>query len=283
MSAGQYPGNLWNQNHWNPGTRGPELCSTARRLPIPGSTRTLSLGARRSAMRRPGLSCLALLVIACSLGTAVHASAQIYAWRDSRGQLVLSNDGSRAVATYGVAATSEIRTTRRLPRSTRASAYDALIEEHAGIQGLSPDLVRAVIQVESAFNPRAVSPKGAMGLMQLMPGTAAEFGVLNPFDPAENIRGGVAYLRQLLERYDNQVELALAAYNAGPGAVDKYGGHVPPYRETRDYVRRVKSVTPIRVGPKRVIYKIVEIVNGREVPRYSDTKPAAPSKVVTRR
>jgi len=196
---------------------------------------------------------------------------------------VLSNDGTRAVATYGVATNSELRTTRRLPTSTRASLYDSLIEEHAGNYAISPDLVRAVIQVESAFNARAVSPKGAMGLMQLMPATAAEHGVVDPFDPAENIRGGVAYLRELLDRYDNQVELALAAYNAGPGAVDKYGKQIPPYRETRDYVRRIKSVTPIRIGPKRVIYKIVEIVNGREVPRYSDTRPSAAAKIVTRR
>jgi soluble lytic murein transglycosylase-like protein len=234
-------------------------------------------------MQRPALPCAALLVVACTLGSALPVSAQIYAWRDGRGRLVLSNNGTRAVATYGTAPTSEIRTTQRLPRSTRGSLYDSLIEEHAGNHGLSPDLVRAVIQVESAFNPRAVSPKGAIGLMQLMPGTAAEFGVVDPFDPADNIRGGVQYLRQLLDRYDNQVELALAAYNAGPGAVDKYGGRVPPYRETRDYVRRIKSVTPIRIGPKRVIYKIVEIINGREVPRYSDAKPALPSKVVTRR
>lgn len=189
-------------------------------------------------MRRPGLSCLALLVIACSLGTAVHASAQIYAWRDSRGQLVLSNDGSRAVATYGVAATSEIRTTRRLPRSTRASAYDALIEEHAGNQGLSPDLVRAVIQVESAFNPRAVSPKGAMGLMQLMPATASSLDVQDSFDTRENIEGGVRHLRVLMDRYRNDLPVVLAAYNAGDTAVLNYRG-VPPYRETRQYVIRV--------------------------------------------
>ena len=105
---------------------------------------------------------------------------------------------------------------------------------------MDPDLVRAVIQVESAFNPRAVSPKGAMGLMQLMPAHGRRNSASAiPFDPAENIRGGVRYLKRLLTRYDQKVELALAAYNAGPGAVDQYGQQVPPYRETRDYVKKI--------------------------------------------
>ena len=108
--------------------------------------------------------------------------------------------------------------------------------------GIRPDLVRAVIQVESAFNPRAVSPKGAMGLMQLMPATAKQFGVIDPFNPAENIRAGVSYLRQLLDRYDHDEQLALAAYNAGPGAVDKYGSKVPPYKETQNYVLKITGI-----------------------------------------
>ena len=110
----------------------------------------------------------------------------------------------------------------------------------------SPDLVRAVIRVESGWNPRARSDKGAQGLMQLMPGTAAEYGVTNPFDPEQNIRGGVAYLEDADGPIRRQTELALAAYNAGPGAVEKYGRTIPPYRETQAYVRKIVSVTEVQ-------------------------------------
>lgn len=210
------------------------------------------------------------------------ASAQIYSWRDAQGHLVLSDRPAGQGASYVGPATGSIRTTR--PQvGRRAGHYDGIIEEHAGLHGINPELVRAVIQVESGFNARAVSPKGAMGLMQLMPATATEFGVGNPFDPAENVRAGVAYLRRLLDRYDGRVELALAAYNAGPGAVDRHGAQVPPYRETREYVRKITSVTEIPIGPKRVIYKIVELIDGREVPRYSDRRPPGTFTVVTRR
>jgi soluble lytic murein transglycosylase-like protein len=210
------------------------------------------------------------------------ASAQIYTWRDAEGHLVLSDRPAGQGAAYAGPSTGDIRTTR--PVTGRATgAYDGIIEEHAAAHGISPDLVRAVIQVESGFNPRAVSRKGAMGLMQLMPATATHYRVLDPFDPAENIRAGVAYLRRLLDRYSNRVDLALAAYNAGPGAVDRHGERVPPYKETREYVRKITSVTAIPVGPKRVIYKIVELIDGREVPRYSDRKPAGHFEVVGRR
>jgi soluble lytic murein transglycosylase-like protein len=152
-----------------------------------------------------------------------------------------------------------------------------VIEEHATRNGVRKDLVRAVIQVESAFNPRAVSSKGAMGLMQLMPATARQFGVRNAFDPDENVRGGVAYLRQLLDRYDGNERLALAAYNAGPGAVDRYGETVPPYRETRDYVSRVDRLAGQTEGRspsgRPRIYKVVETIDGREVTKYTDVPP----------
>jgi len=106
---------------------------------------------------------------------------------------------------------------------------------------LDPDLVNSVIRAESGFNPKAVSRKGAMGLMQLEPQTAAQLGVADPFDPETNVDGGTRYLRELLVRYNFDLIKALAAYNAGPGAVRKYGG-VPPYRETQRYVQRVAKL-----------------------------------------
>jgi len=211
-------------------------------------------------------------------GLVSPAGAQIYSWRDGSGTLVVSdrrlNPGAR---TFAVASTSTIRATR--PGQQYDAAYDRVIADSAAAHGVRPELVRAVIQVESAFNPRAVSPKGARGLMQLMPATARDLGVKNVFDPEENIRGGVAYLKQLLDKYDGNEELALAAYNAGAGAVEKYGNRVPPYQETRAYVRKILSVTAIQVRGS-VIYKIVELIDGREVPRYSNVKPAGDYEIV---
>lgn len=113
-----------------------------------------------------------------------------------------------------------------------------IAERYAHQYKVPSSLVKAVIEAESGYDMTALSPKGAMGLMQLMPATAASLGVHDPYSPEENIRGGVGFLKDLLERYDNDYKKALAAYNAGPGAVDKYGG-VPEYRETKDYVDKV--------------------------------------------
>lgn len=118
---------------------------------------------------------------------------------------------------------------------------EPLISRHSERQNLDPKLVRAVIQTESGYNLRALSNKGAMGLMQLMPGTASLLNVRNPYDADDNLRGGTTYLRSLIDRFAGSVELAVAAYNAGPGAVARHGG-VPPYQETRDYVRRVLAL-----------------------------------------
>lgn len=118
---------------------------------------------------------------------------------------------------------------------------DQLITKNSSRFGIDPYLVFLVIEQESHFRTRAVSPKGAQGLMQLMPGTARRLGVKRPFDPAENIRGGTQYLKELLTMFNNRVDLALASYNAGEGRVLNYGNRVPPFRETREYVRRISG------------------------------------------
>jgi hypothetical protein len=125
--------------------------------------------------------------------------------------------------------------------STGNAKIDALIRQNGARYNVDPYLIFCVMEQESHFNARVVSPKGARGLMQLMPGTGARFGVRRPFDPAENIMGGTRYLKQLLEQFGGSVDLVLASYNAGEGAVMKYGGRVPPYRETRDYVKRISK------------------------------------------
>lgn len=158
----------------------------------------------------------------------------------------LSEDGRYALlcASLPVAAPNE---TQPDPRATGHVSFEAEIRTAARTYQLSEALITTLIRQESGFDPNAVSPRGAIGLMQLMPGTARELGV-DPRDPAANIRGGAAYLRRQLDRFDGRLDLALAAYNAGAGAVDRHGG-IPPYAETLTYVARILDRLSTKADP----------------------------------
>jgi len=179
-----------------------------------------------------------LFLLGCFVVPTV-ACADIYTFTDAAGVTHYSNVPNdsryeRVIAEplpAAVGAKSEWR--------VRAATYSALIEEAAHRAGVDAALVRAVVAVESAFDPSAVSSKGAQGLMQLRPTTAQRYGVSKPLDPRENLRGGASYIRDLLKRYGNDMELALAAYNAGEDAVDRHGRTIPPFPETRAYVPAV--------------------------------------------
>jgi soluble lytic murein transglycosylase-like protein len=188
-------------------------------------------------MRAIGLS-LAILLSVAATGAA---RADIYAYTDPAGVTHYSNVPVdpryvRVIAEPPPAAPPAAPNTEW---RSRAAAYADLIEEAARKAEVSPALLRAVIAVESAFDPLAVSPKGAQGLMQLRPATAKRYGVHRPFDPRDNLRGGASYIRDLLKRYGNDLELVLAAYNAGEDAVDRHGRTIPPFPETRAYVPAV--------------------------------------------
>ena len=172
----------------------------------------------------------AMLAVAVALVAAVVAA-------EPSGRVVLLRepDGTPRIVSYPGRSSRAV-----VPRGS-INHRDALwphVERTARAHGVDPELVDLVIRMESGYNPNAVSPKGARGVMQLMPGTARQYGVRDVFDPRENIGAGVRYLKDLLQRYGNDVASALAAYNAGPEAVERHAG-VPPYRETRDYVATI--------------------------------------------
>ena len=199
-----------------------------------------SKGISRFSMKFGSLLLLAGLVVASSA-----SAAPIYSWRDSSGATHFSDKnpppGTQAQVWTAKGANFsvfKVAPSRSFRGKLFKNAYNSFIESAALTHGVASSLVKAVIHAESAFNPRAVSRKGARGLMQLMPGTANDMGVRNCFDPAQNIGGGARYLAFLLQRFDGNLKLAVAAYNAGPGAVEEFNG-VPPYAETQSYVRRV--------------------------------------------
>ena len=195
--------------------------------------------------RGPHASVLAVMVVfAVVLGASAPVSAQVVMERRADGSVVITNQKRRAPSTRTSPGVQVLSAPRG--RATSMPQLEDWVTRYAGRQNLDVNLVLSVISAESAFDPRARSHKGAIGLMQLMPDTARELGIDDPWDPESNIRGGTRYLRRMLDRFGQDLELALAAYNAGPGAVERNGG-IPPYRETRNYVQRV--LTRYRGGP----------------------------------
>lgn len=201
-----------------------------------------------------GILLLVTMVAMLPVSARVVAS-EIYVFKQSDGTRLFTDEKKRAkgltyISTYG--RPTAYRSCGRLTKAAlraRGDGYQTLIDKHAAAQDVPPELVRAVMHVESCFEHRAVSRVGARGLMQLMPETASLLGVKDSFDAGQNIAGGVRYLRMMRDRFPGDWKLALAAYNAGPGAVDKYKA-IPPYAETQGYVKKVmalyqKSLKPL--------------------------------------
>ena len=195
-----------------------------------------------------------LLAIALLPAATAAAHARIYSYVDADGVRHFTDvpdDGRYRLFRLQLSGRSESGRPYDPALLARASRYDPMIDRAAASAAVEPALLRAVIVVESGFDSRAVSSKGAVGLMQLMPGTAARYGALDPYDPRQNVRAGAHYLRYLLDRFGQNLQLALAAYNAGEDAVERNGWRVPPYEETRAYVPKVLKIYRILSGRAR--------------------------------
>jgi len=195
-------------------------------------------------MRYRAEQIIGLLTIAFVLSLQ-SVSADVYKFTDENGMVHYTNikpSGQKNVKTFSFPCYASDPKCNQLDWEhipLNRQAYNDEIQAAAEVFTVDDSLIRAIIHAESAYQPEALSPRGAQGLMQLMPATQDELQIDDAFDPLSNIEGGTRYLSRLLKQFDQSVELAAAAYNAGPGAVQQYGG-VPPYKETRDYVRRVK-------------------------------------------
>lgn len=197
---------------------------------------------------RPKIQAAAVSVLTLVLVTLVAAPsiAQVYKWEDEDGNIHFSDQPRHAGFKWLKDPTQEARkasvsAVRVRKRGVATAAWDGVISQSARRHRVDPALVKAVLHTESFFYQMAVSHKGAQGLMQLMPATAHSLGVDDPFNPWQNIEGGTKYLAYLMRRFDGNLELTLAAYNAGETTVRRYGG-IPPYRETKKYVKRVMSL-----------------------------------------
>lgn len=178
---------------------------------------------------------LMLLLMILLMMRVSPAQADIYKYKDKNGVIHFTNTRPTAKKKF------EVYIKERRPKKSRffsTTKYDKIITKAAKRHGVLFSLIKSVIAVESGFNPRAVSKKGARGLMQIMPGNYRALAISNPFDPYQNIMGGADYLKRMIKRFDGQLKLVLAAYNAGPEAVDRYKG-IPPFQETQEYVKRV--------------------------------------------
>jgi soluble lytic murein transglycosylase-like protein len=197
---------------------------------------------------------LAILASILLATTSVAATTKIYTYLDAQGTRHYTDipDDNRyrllSFAPQDRTASGDRYDMRLLAKATQ---YDAIIDDAAVSSALEANLLRAVIVVESGFNSRAVSKRGAVGLMQLMPATASRFGVSNPYDARQNVHAGARYLKFLIDRFGQNVRLALAAYNAGEDAVDRNGGQIPPFSETLAYVPRVLKIYQILVEQAR--------------------------------
>lgn len=220
-------------------------------------------GSTATVIRKRTLTGVAfLLLLPCSF-----ALADIYQYVDENGVLHFTNVnyGKKHAKTKitrapspdaATARSAEVKRSQSTPAAALTSAYSHIINAACDKYGVDPSLVHAVVKVESDFNPFALSRKGAMGLMQLMPQTAVEMNVKNSFNPEQNIHGGVKYLRYLLDRYEGNIRLALAAYNSGETAVKRWGT-IPPYKETQQYVTKILKLyggLDTALGPRYTIY-----------------------------
>jgi len=244
-----------------------------------GMSRKGPQGRPGSCMHKRSQPCLMFLacMFVCNLAISRWARAdQIVSITDEHGRKIFINTGQ--------ARPNGLVTPVTLPVKAESTSLpppgiSQLVEETASRLQVDPQLVHAIIKVESEYDPKAVSPKGAMGLMQLIPETAQRFGVENPFNPKENIEGGVSYLKYLLGLYRGDLPLSLAAYNAGEGAVQRFGG-IPSFAETRDYVRKVTNIyqsgssllSTNATGNRMQASPIIRHVDERGVVHYSNVE-----------